>query len=151
MTVACALCEHTGYDLTGHVSEVHDLTPAKYEVIHGGLSSPEVLAELEAVAPRRVAAPAPTDLTTKMLGVTFAITGDTEFKDDTEQGKTLGDVSAGDFVDLRGTFNERNGSFVANRIRVREASVIFVEVEAPISAIDAENGTVTVGGVDFHM
>jgi len=73
MTVACALCEHTGHDLTGHVSEVHDLTPAKYEVIHGGLSSPEVLAALEAVAPRRVAAPAPTDLTTKMLGVTFPV------------------------------------------------------------------------------
>jgi hypothetical protein len=73
MAVACTLCDHTSHDLAGHVTEVHDLTPAKYEVIHGGLSSPELLAELEKAAPRRSAAPAPTDLKVKMLGVEFPV------------------------------------------------------------------------------
>ena len=63
--IECPDCGEEVFDLAAHCAEAHG-------TVREGLA-PVVTERLEAAAPRRSAAPAPTDLTVKMLGVEFPV------------------------------------------------------------------------------
>ena len=88
--------------------------------------------------------------TLSMVGIDFVVADGIRFEDETDMGKTIADLKAGDYVEVYATYDEVSGTYTATRVKLEDQPESFVKVEAEVFAVDAEGGTIEVGGVAFH-
>lgn len=70
--IACGICGFKSHSLLSHVRDEHGLSAADYSAAHGATMAPSLLAKVgEGV--RRKAAPASTDLSSTMLGISVPV------------------------------------------------------------------------------
>jgi hypothetical protein len=85
-----------------------------------------------------------------LLGIDFVVPDGIRFEDETDMGKTMADLEAGDYVEVYAMYNEASDTYTATRVKLEDQPETFAKVEAEVFAVDAEGGTITVGGVTFH-
>lgn len=85
-----------------------------------------------------------------LLGLEFTVAEGIRFDDETDAGKTLSDLVEGDYVEVVAVVDRAAGSFTATRVRLEHNPEAFAKVEGEVFEVDAENGTIVVGGVAFH-